>query len=112
MTDNLNNQAGSQMAENAKNNCTSVYSGSAFGGSCTFYFNNNANLFLCEATFEGKDVKMVGELKGEESKKEAHPRYGIMPEDPKWTDTSGEEVKYFDLTKDEIDMEGNTLKKH
>lgn len=89
-----------------------IYSGSMEGETFTFYFNLNNLSFLCEGRVENADVKMSGVIELEtEGKVKCYPKYGIMPESEEWIDTSGEEVKEFNILGNEVSFEGITMKK-
>ncbi len=88
-----------------------VYQGSMQSETFTFYFNLENKTFLCEGRVENSDVKMSGEIVTEDGKVKCHPKFGVMPESAEWIDTSGEEVKEFNLENDEVSFEGITMKK-
>lgn len=102
---------GDLMAYTASENFTHKYTGIFEGGDCTFYFNTNDLVFLCLAKFGGEDVKMAGNLTFQNlSSVECSPAFGVRPGGNNgWEDTSGEEVKNFDLTGQTINFESSTL---
>ena len=102
---------GEQYLNSCKSDYTHLFVGSMDGNDCSFYFNTKSQMFCCLAKVEGSDVCMVGDIDGSDDKIECKPRYGKMPGNEEWADTSGEEVKKFDITKTEIDFEGAILKR-
>lgn len=100
---------GLSLAATAKSGKPAIYEGDMGGSPVVFYLNYDTKTFLCEATVEGKEAKMVGHMEFDESANiTMTPQWGIQPfgKEGEWVDTSGEEVKKVNVTDGSFDFEG------
>lgn len=103
-----------QLSSIARDEYTHRYKGTVQGDEVFFYFNTNSNVFLCEATVQGREAKMIGDLVPKfNGVVDCVPKYGVQPfgDTSEWVSTEGEEVKTIDISKDAIDFEGQVLTK-
>lgn len=91
-----------------------LYTGNMEGANVEFYFHFENKMFACETQVDGKDVKMIGDLKRPKDKPNhviCIPKWAINPEsiDDEFENAVGEEKKVFDLSEKEVDFEGCKL---
>eukprot|EP00340_Litonotus_pictus_P000269 CAMPEP_0170527534 /NCGR_PEP_ID=MMETSP0209-20121228/13001_1 /TAXON_ID=665100 ORGANISM="Litonotus pictus, Strain P1" /NCGR_SAMPLE_ID=MMETSP0209 /ASSEMBLY_ACC=CAM_ASM_000301 /LENGTH=125 /DNA_ID=CAMNT_0010818123 /DNA_START=26 /DNA_END=400 /DNA_ORIENTATION=+ len=79
-----------------------------------FYFNIESELFLCITILGGKKSKMTGELRkgNKEGLYVCSPNWATNPmiDTVEWREVSKEDIKEFDLSGKELDMNGTKLK--
>lgn len=100
---------GLSLASTAKEGNPDIYEGDMGGSPVVFYINYETKTFLCEATVESKEAKMVGNLEFDDSGNiTMSPIWGIQPfgQEGEWVDTSGEEVKKVNVSSGSFDFEG------
>mmetsp|Transcript_33735 Transcript_33735/g.35033 ORF Transcript_33735/g.35033 Transcript_33735/m.35033 type:complete len:135 (+) Transcript_33735:16-420(+) len=115
ISENPQQEAGLLMSEETKSGHCLQYKGVMEGAEVAFFFNIDKGFFLCEMLFDGKPAKMTGTMKRKEEAEGVYlcsPLWGVIPASnmgEKWEDTSGEEIKEFNLSSNELDFEGTKL---